>query len=209
MTTDAQLPPQFQGILDHNERVLWLGTPKWLPFILTGVPFLVIGCAWGAMDYFGFIRHMGNGISGPPAGFIIPFFMLHLFPFWGGILNMLRLMLVHSNTFYAFTDKRLLIRSGFWGTDFKAIDYDRIQDLTVTVNPIENLLGVGSIKAFTGAYTTKGAPVFDRFTAIEEPYEIYRRLKEISLDVKTDWNYPNALRPESNQGYKTRLDRPV
>lgn len=34
-----------------------------------------------------------------------------------------------------------MMRSGFWGTDFKAIDYDKIADLTVTVNPIENIFG--------------------------------------------------------------------
>jgi len=208
MTTDSKLPPQFQGILDHNENILWVGTPSWFPFILTGVPFLIFGCLWGAFDYFGFIQHMwGKGFSGPMAGAGIAFFAIHLFPFWGGILNMLRLLLVHGNTFYAFTEKRLLIRSGFWGTDFKAIDYDRIQDLMVTVNPLENLMGVGSIKAFTGAYTSKGAQVFDRFTAIQEPYEVYRRIKEISVDVKTDWNYPNALRPDQNPGYNTRLGR--
>lgn len=200
MLSSSQLPPEFEGILDQNENILWQGQPKWLPFILTGIPFLAIGCLWGAMDYFGFIRHM-RGTKGPLTGVMVPFFLLHLFPFWGSILNMLRLLLVHKNTFYAFTDKRLLIRSGFWGTDFKAVDYDRIQDLTVTVNPFENLLGVGTIKAFTGAQTSKGAPIFDRFTAIEQPYEVYRRLKQVSLDVKTDWNYPNALRPEKNPGY--------
>lgn len=208
MTTDSQLPPQFQGVLDSNENVLWLGTPKWLPFMLTGVPFLIIGCIWGAIDYFGFIRHMLDG-RGSPGGFVVPFFLLHLFPFWGSILNMARLALVHGNTFYAFTNKRVLIRSGFWGTDFKAIDFDRIQDLTVSVNPIENMMGVGTIKAFTGAYTPKGAPVFDRFTAIDTPYEIFRRLKHVSVDVKTDWNYPNALRPDQNPGYRTGYEEKV
>jgi len=206
MLTTAQLPPQFQGILDRDEQVLWAGHPKWLPFMLTGVPFLILGCIWASIDYFGFIRNMfgsSHAMNGPGLGFIIPFFLLHLFPFWGSVLNMLRLLLVHSNTFYAFTNKRVMIRSGFWGTDFKAIDYDRIQELTVTVNPIENLMGVGSIKAFTGAYSSKGAPVFDRFIAIDEPYEVYRRLKQVSVDVKTDWKYPNALRPGENPGYGT------
>lgn len=69
------------------------------------------------------------------AGFAIPFFALHLFPLWASLLNMLRLPLVHGNTFYAVTSKRLMLRSGFWGTDFRAIDYDRIADLEVNVNP--------------------------------------------------------------------------
>lgn len=209
ITTSGGLPPQFEAILDRDEKILWNGRPALLPFLATGVPFLILGLIWGAIDYFGFIRHMGGG-EGPGKkmlGFMIPFFLLHLFPFWGSILNMARLWLVHGNTCYAYTNKRLLLRSGFWGTDFKAIDYDRIQDLTVTVNPLENLCKVGSIRAFTGAFTSKGAQIFDRFTAIENPYEVYKQLKQVSLDVKTDWNYPNALRPETNPGYGTSYDR--
>jgi hypothetical protein len=26
------------------------------------------------------------------------------------------------------------------------------------------------------------------------------------VDVKTDWNYPNALRPEENPGYRTKYN---
>jgi hypothetical protein len=200
-TSSSKLPPQFEAILDRDEQIQWSGQAKMLPFVLTGIPFLIVGCLWGAMDYFGFIRHM-SGAEGM-RGFMIPFFALHLFPFWGSILNMFRLMLVHKNTFYAFSNKRLLIRSGFWGTDFKVIDYDRIQDLTVTVNPVENMMGVGTIKAFTGAYGPKGRPVFDRFVAIADPYEVYRRLKQVSVDVKTDGNYPNAMCPAANPGYQT------
>ena len=203
LSNNTSLPPQFSAILDTDENVLWLGYPKWVPFLLTGVPFLILGCIWGAIDYFVFIRNMGGMARGGAGIGILLFFMLHLFPFWGSILNMLRLMLVHGNTFYAFTNKRLLLRSGFWGTDFKSIDYDRIQDLTVTVNPIESMMGVGTIKAYTGAQTDKGSPIFDRFIAIDEPYEVYRRLKQVGVDVKTDWNYPNALRPPENPGFRT------
>jgi hypothetical protein len=205
MTTSGNLPPKFQGILDDNEKVLWIGGPKFLPFILTGVPFLIVGLIWGCIDYFGFIQHMFKPGTdfGPGLGFIIPFFALHLFPFWGSILNMVRLGLIHGNTFYASTNKRLLLRTGFWGTDFKSVDYDKIQDLQVSVNPIENLLGVGTVRAFSGATSNRGVQIYDAFRAVENPYEVYRQIKQVSVDVKTDWNYPNALRPPQNPGYQT------
>ncbi len=98
------------------------------------------------------------------------------------------------------------MRSGFWGTDFKAIDYDKISDIEVNVNPVENLFGVGTIQAFSGRTTNKGGSIYDKFIAIPEPYEVFKRIKEVSVDIKTDWNYPNALRPEKNQGYKTRYE---
>jgi len=202
MLTDMNMPPQFEAVRDNDEEILWVGTPNFTAFIIRGIPFLVFGLIWGAIDYFGFIRHMG----GEMAGFTIPFFALHLFPFWGGILNMARLYLVHGNTAYAFSNKRLMMRSGFWGTDFKVIDYDRISDIEVNVNPIENLLGVGTIQAFSGRTNNKGGRIYDRFVGISEPYAVFKRIKEVSVDIKTDWNYPNAMRPDTNPGYKTRYE---
>ncbi|MDE1170599.1 MAG: PH domain-containing protein [Verrucomicrobium sp.] len=200
--------PDFSKIIDEKEEVLWTGAPTALPFLLQGVPFLLIGLAWGAFDYFGFIRHMSGG-TGAMAGAAIPFFALHLFPCWGSIGYMAWLCLVVGNVRYAFTNRRLLIRSGVFGIDFKALDYDRIQELDVTVNPVEKILGVGSIRAFSGQTNAKGVPVYDRFIGIEDPYGVYKRIKQVTVDIKTDWNYPNALRPPANQGYSTRYEPPA
>ena len=40
---------------------------------------------------------------------------------------------------------------------------------------------------------------------IENPYIISNKLQKIVSDIKTDIQYPNALRPETNSGYKTKL----
>ena len=99
MTTDFGLPAQFEAVKDRDEQVLWIGKPNFTAFIIRGIPFLCIGVLWGAIDYFGFIRNMDKEMS----GFTIPFFILHLFPFWGSILNMIRLFLVHGNTCHPFS----------------------------------------------------------------------------------------------------------
>ena len=200
MATDFNLPPQFEAVKDKDEEVLWVGKPNFTAFIVRGIPFLGLGLIWGAIDYFGFIRNMDQTMT----GFAIPFFALHLFPLWASILNMLRLLLVHGNTCYAYSNKRLLMRSGFWGTDFKVVDYDKISDIEVNVNPIENWLGVGTIQAFSGRTGSKGGRTYDKFIGVEKPYEVFKRIKEVSVDIKTDWNFPNAMRPEANPGYKTR-----
>ena len=50
MITEHSLPPQFDGILDTNEQVLWKGHPHLMPFLATGIPFLCLGLFWGLMD---------------------------------------------------------------------------------------------------------------------------------------------------------------
>jgi hypothetical protein len=180
MRSEPYLPEAFQAIRDKDEKILWAGKPARLPFIISGLPFLFFGLCWGAFDYFGFIRHMG-GKSGIPLGFAIQFFALHLIPFWASILNIVRLLLVVGNTYYAVTPKRLLMRTGFWGTDFMTVDYDQIANLEVSVNPIENVYGVGSIRFFpkmlvTGSRTT----IMARFVGITNPYDVFKLIKQTS-----------------------------
>ncbi|HHU83509.1 MAG TPA: PH domain-containing protein [Firmicutes bacterium] len=206
MSTEKPNLPHFEAVRDSDEEILWMGKPAFIPFILSGIPFLIIGLIWGVLDISLFRVFTKNSMMGEMSAFLTIFFIIHLFPCWGSILNLLRLWLVHGNTWYAYTNKRLMMRSGFWGTDFKAIDYDKIMDLTVTVNPIEKIFGVGTVSAFTGNTTAKGVRIYDRFMAIRDPYEVFKKIKELSVDVKTDWNFPNALRPETNPGYRTKYD---
>lgn len=194
----------FDKILDRNETLLWSGRPHAAPFYLSGVPFLILGLLWGAFD-FGFIRQI-HGSSGAQSfnAMLIPFFLLHLAPLWLSVGNVFRLLIVYPNTCYALTNRRVLIRGGFWGASFQSIDYDRIQEADVTVGPVERMLNLGSIKIFSGRTNSKGANLYDRFIGIDHPYDIYKQLKEVSVDIKTDWNYPNALRPPENPGYTSQ-----
>lgn len=202
MVSPEQLPQQFHDVKDDDENFIWLGEPNFIPFVCTGIPFFIIGLIWGSIDYFGFIQHMPSKM----AGFAVPFFALHLFPFWGSILNIFRLILVHKNTFYTITNKRVMMRSGFWGINFNSIDYDKISDIQVTVNPIEKIFGVGTIRFSAGKVNSKGYPLTDDFIAIEDPYDVFKKVKTTSVNIKTDWNYPNKLRPEDNPGYNTKYD---
>ena len=206
MLSSSNLPQQFHAVKDADENFIWVGEPMFIPFLCTGIPFLVMGLLWAAFDYFGFIQRIGKMKNGPPLGFVIPFFALHLLPFWASIINMFRLILVHKNTFYAITNKRLMMRSGFWGIDFNSIDYDKISDIQVTVNPLENILGVGTIRISAGKISSKGNSLTDDFIAVNDPYEVFKTIKKVMVDVKTDWNYPNKLRPEENPGYNTKYE---
>lgn len=102
-----------------------------------------------------------------------------------------------------------MMRSGFIGTDFKTIDYDKIFDIEVTISFVEKIYNVGSIKFFSGrtqtdeGYTTK---LYDSWSAIENPYEVFKMVKQTSVNIKTDLNYQNTLRSDTNPGYNTKYD---
>lgn len=92
------------------------------------------------------------------------------------------------------------------GIDYKALDYDGIKKMEVNVSPLEKLLGVGSIvvdqEVGYGGGQSGGHRT--RLYGIREPYKVFKELKRLSMDVKTDIYYPNDLRPETNSGYNTK-----
>jgi hypothetical protein len=197
---------EFDQIRNGNENIIWAGRPAHLPFVASGIPFLIFGLLWGSFDLFLFILPMSLGAHKGFGGFgliAVPFFALHLLPFWASVLNMFRLYYVYYNAAYALTDKRMIIRGGFWGASYESIDFDQIVDLQVSVGPLEKLFGVGSVRANSGRVTSKGTPILHSFTAIQDPYDVYKEVKRVSLDIKSDLEYPNKLRPTDNPGYNT------
>ena len=204
-TFDKNLLPEFDSVKDDDEKILWIDRPKFIPYCITG-----LGLAAGALIFIGIIYFSSklvknsDGSTGEMNWFFaalpIAFFLWEFF----------KKMFSYGNTSYAYTNKRVMMRTGFIGTDFKSIDYDKISDIEVTVNFVERAFNVGTIKFFSGrTKTDEGTTtkLYDRWEAISNPYEIFKKVKQVSVDIKTDFNYPNALRPDVNPGYKTKYDR--
>lgn len=199
---DKNLLPEFDSVKDDDEDILWTDRPKFIPYAITGLGFGV-----GVFIFVGIYYAMTRNIKNE-GGAIVHFSVLFaLIPIALFLFSFLKKIFSYSNTSYAFTNKRVMVRTGFLGTDFKIIDYDKISDIEVTVNFIERTFNVGTIKFFSGrtelndGITTK---LYDRWEAIANPYEVFKQLKKVSVDIKTDFNYPNALRPGTNPGYGTK-----
>ena len=199
MLETGKIPPDFAAICEPGETLLWYGRPKFWPYMAHAVPIVLLGIAWAAGE-LGLLppavylvsRHL---LSAPP--------LLRLLPAAICILHGLGVALAYVNTAYAYSNRRLLIRSGLISTSFTTADYDGIRELGVTVSAIERLFGAGTIRAFSGRTTQRGQPAYERFVSIANPYDVLRALKQVEVDVKTDWQYPNALRPAANPGYAT------
>ena len=205
-TSVKNLLPEFDSVKDSDEEILCIEKPQFIPYIFsglgTGLFTLAFGIVW-MLTTINFKSDDGSSAS--------PFFWLFgLLPLLQGIYAFLNRLLSFSNTAYAYSNRRVMMRTGFIGTDFKTIDYDKISDIEVTVNLVERWYNVGSIRFFSGrtetddGHTTK---LYDVWSAIANPYEVFKMVKQTSVDIKTDFNYPNALRPDTNPGYKTSYNR--
>jgi membrane protein YdbS with pleckstrin-like domain len=205
-TFDKNLLPEFDSVKDNDEEILWTGKPKFVPYILSGIGVALFTIAFGIV----WLILAMNSKTEDESGMNSFFWFFGIIPLLQGLYVFLTRLFSFSNTAYGYSNKRVMMRTGFIGTDFKTIDYDKISDIEVTVNIIERMYNVGSIRFFSGrtqsdeGNTTK---LYDCWFSIENPYEIFKMVKQTSLDIKTDFNYPNALRPETNPGYKTKYVR--
>lgn len=201
---DKNLLPEFDSVKDENEEILWTGKPVFIPYILTGVFAAIVILGFGVIWLLtarSFAKDFGGSNNF--------FWLVGFIPVAQGLYVFLKRAFSFSNTAYAYSNKRVMMRTGFIGTDFKAIDYDKISDIEVTVNIVERMYNVGTIRFFSGRTQTNDGNItrlYDSWNAIKNPYEVFKMLKKTSIDIKSDISYPNALRPEENPGYNTKYN---
>jgi len=194
---------ELDKVLDKNEKVFWEGKPTFWPFFLSGFAGVLFGLIFLVV---GGIVAMNGIASGN--------YLFLLFPhFWIGLAFVVGIplykALVYKHTYYAITNKRVLLQKGLIGRDFEMVDFDQITNAEVNVGVFDKLFGKdsGSIllsTAGTFTYTRRG-PVQKPYTLsnISNPYEVFKFFKKVSHDVKTDIQYPNKYRPKKNPGYGT------
>src|SRR3989338_686725 len=199
---------ELQKILDSNEEVFWEGKPKFLPFFFSGLA----GSLFGLVFLFGGALVLFEGIRTSNA-------LLVLFPhFWVGVAFVfgvpLYKALVYKHTYYAITNKRVLLQTGLIGRDFEIVDFDQVTNAEVNVGAVDTLLGngSGSILLFTAGsltYTRQG-PVQKPYTLsnIDNPYGVFKFFKKASHVVKTDIQFPNKLRPKKYPDHGAKYKPP-
>lgn len=139
--------------------------------------------------------------------FSIPFVLISLFLVFSPVIQ----YFVWENVQYAVTSKRVILSSGLIGKDFKSIDHDQIKNISVNVGVIDKLFNknTGSVRIFSGE-SRRGEhgtySVSDTMYGIQDPYKVFKNIKEIAHDIKTDIEYPNELRPKNNPGYQTEYN---
>lgn len=194
----------IDDIRHDDETILWRDKPDRRSYIAAAViKMLPIAILWLVVDV-GFITGISIGMAkgGVPLavlGFVIPFFLIHLAPVWMWISNILKAKLELKNIEYALTDKRIIARSGVVGVDFKYIHYSEVQSVNIKVGLIDKMFKVGDIY-ITAQHSS--VVLYD----IRDPYRISKKIQQVVFDIQTDINYPNALRPDSNPGFKTKYD---
>ena len=97
----------------------------------------------------------------------------------------------YKNVYYAYSNKRIIIRSGIFGVDYKSLDMSMIGAVDVYVSLLDKLLkkNTGSL-SFGSAASPLGSSHSSpyRFNNITLPYEICKEIKSFIDAYKKDIN---------------------
>ena len=122
-------------------------------------------------------------LKAPIMPFAIPIFWPHLILFMVLTLFTLPFFYLHGykNLYYAYTNKRLLIRKGIIGVDYKTLDYKHITASSVNVGFLDKGRHIT-----TGTLTFQSPTTSIKFNYVENPYDLLREIKEYMNTVNTD-----------------------
>lgn len=191
---------KVEDILTEGEKILVSLVPNRKVFMLEsffkGLPLALI---WGIFDgifiSFIFSNNLYEQI-GPFVVGLIFFFLIHLIPVWLYIGNIVRRLAGYKNINYYLTNKRIIVRSGIIGIDYKFLFYPDIATVNVKVGIFDRMFKVGDvyIRSATQAICLED---------IDSPYQYSSRIQQVINDIKSDISFPNDLRPKENHGYNT------
>lgn len=209
INTEEKNSGSIEANLTEDEQILWKGKPRKGSYILSAVvkmmPFALL---WLCFDgaFIGFL--VGFRIwDSVPIGivlFLIFFFAFHLAPVWIWIANILKANRSYKNVAYAFTNQRIIIKTGAIATTITSIYYSELVGVTLHIGIIERLFKVGDVYISS---TNQSIVLED----IEDCQFVSNQLQKIAHDIKTDILFPNDYRPSTNHGYQTeyKADRNI
>jgi membrane protein YdbS with pleckstrin-like domain len=193
----------IDDLLMDGEEVLWRGKPKKNAFILNkALVMFPVALIWLLFDGGFIVLLISTGEIRSMFWFIIPFFAIHLIPVWMWLANAISAGKRWRNTEYAVTDKRIILRNGLFGYDYQSINYIDIEKVNMHVGFIDRILKVGDIRIILSGKSDSNSK--SAILDIEQPFDVYKRIQKIVLDIQTDIHYPNNLRPSENPGYQTK-----
>lgn len=197
----------IRELLDSGENIIWEGKPDKITYVIGHPIVYIVAFLWFAFDMFFVFAVSSTGAPSEFAWFLVPFLLFHLMPVWIAIGGVFYRLINWKYKNYVITHKRIYMESGVIGRDVKTITYSDIHEPEVRVGLVERLRDCGSINLTPSSATRNSGnqTTYSRtmLQHISDPYTVYKLIKQMSLDISSDIEYPNALRPEENPGYNT------
>ena len=175
----------FEPILDENEKVLKVFKPHKGKMFTS---YFVAGfCSWiwiFAVAIIGLFTDPEVNTS-PTDWWVILLVVLGVLIVFA-LITILFFALSYKNTYYAYTNKRIIIRKGIFGVDYKSLDMGMIGAVEVNVSLLDKIVNknTGSICFGSMASPINANAYMFKFAHISTPYDLYKEIKSTVDEFK-------------------------
>ena len=176
-------------ILDNDEEIVKTYKPNkkrfiFINFIFSGLVFNLIPIGIFIFGLLGLIGVITFTTEAGERDFSLPIGLM----IFGGIgmtfliVNCISLFVRYKKAFYFITNKRLIIRGGFIGADYKSLPLSTVGMVDVRVDFLDKLVKNNTGSIIFGSAST---PVVNQqnmvfaFHHVDNPYETFKEIKEI------------------------------
>lgn len=121
--------------------------------------------------------HKGRYLKSFYIWFCIPLFWPHLIILLAGSLFTLPFFILkgYKNIYYAYTSKRLIVRTGVFGNSYQSLEYKDITSTSIHVSLLDKWSKTGSLK-FVNPSSHHEHPMM--FIHVQNPYQTMGEIKE-------------------------------
>ena len=172
---------KFTDVLEKGEKIVKVYKPNkckfWTAFTLSSIFYVWI---WAFTALLGAIPEEGKAFD--PSLFRL-LLIISCAVFVGGMLiTMLFGAIYYKNRYYAYTGKRIIIRSGVIGIDFKSLEFKHLTATIVNVTFLDKIIGRNTGNLRFGSPSSPVSAMYMNpyvFKHISKPYDTLREIKEI------------------------------
>lgn len=191
---------KIEDLLEKGEKVIFNTKPSkkayvWME-VLNSIPPILGFILFGVLICL-FLGREENSMVLGILGFLLALTVIVLLSY---VIKIIVGYAEYKNVEYVFTGKRIIIRKGLIGIDVESVYYADVTRARLEVDLLARMFKVGTIAIETSSNSAY-------LQEIENPYRVLSEIQKITNDIKTDMMYPNALRPEENEGYNTKYVR--
>lgn len=175
----------FENILDKDEKIIKAFKPNKLKLYMSTLFISLVSLGWLIIPLI--VTLIENSFDRNKTIIILIAYIGGLLLLFGTIFALTTLY--YNKLVYAYSNKRIIIRTGIFGVDYKSLDMSMIGAINVYVSLLDRILkrNTGSIMFGSMAspmFNSNSAGTGYRFANITTPYEVYREIKGATDEYK-------------------------
>ncbi len=183
----------FDDILGEDEKILFVLRPNKTRFVwLNNLFGRILGLLFGLV--FVILGILASQLGIEEADLLpsqISFILFGAFFILIVLIEIICVNVMYKKTFYALSDKRILVRTGIIGVDFRNLDISFVGSVNINVNLYDKFLkpntGTISFGSFAAPIANpSGVSMAFNFKYIDNPYDVYKSIKKMIDDIKKD-----------------------